>query len=395
MKNIIANRVHKILPSITFQIASQANMLRNAGVKVINLSQGEPDFDTPTVIKEAALTAMQAGKTKYTAVDGIVELKTAIQQKLLKDNNLSYELDEIIVSSGAKQSISNLLLSLLNPQDEAIIGAPYWVSYPEMIKLAEGTPVIINTQLKHHLKLSAHEIEQHITNKTKLIILNSPCNPTGVSYTKQELVSIGKMLLKYPDIYILSDDIYEHTIWEGEFYNIAMCCPELKERTIIVNGVSKAYSMTGWRIGYAVAPKLITQAMKKIQSQTTSCPNSIAQYASVAALQMSDTQIQYMLTILQEKYTLATNALTQIEGIQLLPTTGTFYLFPNITDIITKFQLKDDVEYCQRLLQEQQLAIVPGSAFGSPNHVRISFASSKENILAGIAKIQQFNQSHI
>jgi aspartate aminotransferase len=391
MNNLISNKVQQIKPSATFAITAKANKLRKQGKDIISLGQGEPDFDTPDEIKKAAMLAISDGFTKYTAVDGILELKEAIQQKFSIDNNLHYDLDEIIVSSGAKQSIFNALSAILNPQDEVILVAPYWVSYPEMVKLSSGVPVIINTSQEDKFKLTSNKLEEAITPNTRLLLLNSPSNPTGQAYSKAELAEIGKILIKYPNIMIISDDIYEHIIWGNKFYNIATVCPELLDRIIIINGVSKAYSMTGWRIGYAAAKsRKLVAAMKIVQSQSTSCPNSIAQKAAQHALNMSKDKIQHMVDIFKRRHDWLYPALCEIPGIKAVPSDGTFYNFPDISNILSKNDFKDDVEFCAKLLEESNLALIPGTAFGNDKHIRLSFCIDDKVLREAVQRLHSF-----
>ncbi|NQY42876.1 MAG: pyridoxal phosphate-dependent aminotransferase [Legionellales bacterium] len=393
MENMISKKVQQIKPSATFAIAAKANKLRSMGKNIISLSQGEPDCDTPEEIKQHAIQAISEGFTKYTAIDGILELKEAIQQKFINDNNLNYNLDQIIVSTGAKQAIFNALSAILNPADEVIIIAPYWVSYPEMIKLASGTPKIVQTSIKNNFKLAPKDLEQAINDKTRLILLNSPSNPSGINYSKEDLQEIGKILNKYPKVMILSDDIYEHTIWDGSFNNIATACPELIDRTIVINGVSKAYSMTGWRIGYAAGPAELIKAMKIVQSQSTSCPNSIAQKAALGALKLPNSIIKEMVSNFQKRHDWLYPALQEIQGIEVIPSQGTFYSFPNISTILEKYNFKDDVEFCDRLLEEADLALVPGTAFGNNQHIRISFCIDDKVIKEAIQRLHSFISS--
>lgn len=389
----ISKKIQQIKPSATFAIAAKAREMRSQGIDIISLSQGEPDFDTPTPIKNAAIQAINDGFTKYTPVDGIVELKKAIQDKFMHDNSLEYDLDSILVSSGAKQSIFNALFSMLNNGDEVILVAPYWVSYPEMVKMADGIPVTITTNRENSFKIMPNDLANAISSKTKLVMLNSPSNPTGACYSKKELQQLGEILRQYPDIYIISDDIYEHTTWDGNFSNLAMACPDLQDRVIVINGVSKAYAMTGWRIGYAAGNKEIIAAMKKVQSQSTSSPNSIAQKATTAALRLPNSSIATMVTEFQKRHDWLYPALQKIPGVKVNASLGTFYSFPDISDIINNSHFKDDVEFCEQLLQNGHVAIVPGSAFGAPNHIRLSFAASLEHIKPAISAIEKFINS--
>jgi aspartate aminotransferase len=385
----LAARVQRIKPSPTLAVSARADELIAAGKNIINLGVGEPDFDTPLFIKNAAIKAINDGLTKYTAVDGTLGLKKAIINKLARDNQLVYKTDQIIVSCGAKHSFYNLFAALLNTDDEVIIPAPYWVSYPDMAKLCDGVPVIINAEIDQQFKITPTQLEAAITPKTRIVILNSPSNPTGVAYTQNELKALGNILLKYPNILIASDDIYEYTYWGKEaFCNILMACPELYENTIIINGASKAYAMTGWRIGYAAGPNKIIAAMKKIQSQSTSNPTSISQIAVEAGLNGDQSCIKTMTEAYKERHDFILNEFKKIPGIQCLPSDGTFYAFPCVKDIIAQAeQIHNDIELADYLLNEAGVAVVPGSAFGAPGYIRLSYATSMENIIEAIQRI--------
>jgi aspartate aminotransferase len=386
----LAQRMHKIKPSPTLAVAEKAAKLKAQGQDIIGLGTGEPDFDTPQFIKDAAIEALAAGFTKYTAVDGIPDLKKAIQHKLKKENGLEYELNEIIVGTGGKQCCYNLCMALLNPGDEVIIPAPYWVSYPDMVLLAEGTPVIISTTAAQNFKITPEQLEKAITPKTKMIFINSPSNPSGVAYDKEELFALGRVLKKYPQIWIATDDMYEHILWKKPFYNIVNVVPELKAQTIVLNGVSKAYAMTGWRIGYAAGDKHVIEQMKSVQSQSTSNPCSIAQKAAVAALNGDQSVVDQMNQAFHERHAYVFKRLSQMKGIQVVPADGTFYLFPDVQTIIDQKGMKDDLEFSEKLLQEQGLALVPGSAFGTPGCIRISFATSLEVLKKAMDRLEQF-----
>ena len=381
MNDILSIRTRQIEPSATMIVADLARELKNQGHDVISLSSGEPDFDTPDPIKQSAIEAIQQGFTKYTHIEGTPALKTAIAQKLRRDNQLSYEPNEIIVSNGAKQSIYNAIMTVLNAGDEAIIPVPYWVSYPTMVKMAEAVPIIIHTTLFQNFKITPQQLEEAITSKTRLLILNSPSNPSGVAYSKSELEALAEILLKYPKVLILSDDIYEYILWGQDYFaNIVNACPKLRDRTIIINGASKAFAMTGWRIGYATGPKVIIQAMKTIQSQSTSCPNSIAQIAVTTALGYDRSYFNYMYKAYKTRHDLALKALNQMKGVRCVPADGAFYLFPDLTKIIKRLKLSSDIELSTHLLNKTNVAVVPGSAFGSPNHIRLSCATSNEKL---------------
>ncbi len=381
LDNSLANRVQRVKPSPTLAVTARAAELRAAGKDIIGLGAGEPDFDTPEHIKQAAIEAIQAGQTKYTAVDGTPELKQAIQKKLAEQNDLSYELNQILVSAGAKHSIYNVMQAILDADDEVIIPIPYWVSYPDMARLADAVPREIEATKDQRFKITPEQLEATLTSKTKLVILNSPSNPTGVAYTRAELQALGAVLEKYPRTYILTDDIYEHILWADEpFTNIVNACPGLKERTIVINGVSKGYSMTGWRIGYAAGPADVIGAMKKIQSQSTSNPCSIAQAASVAALTGDQGCIAPMLKAFKERHDFVVSALNRMKGVEAVEGDGTFYTFPRVQGAIDNLGLKSDVELAEHLINEANVALVPGSAFGLDGYARISFATSMENL---------------
>lgn len=390
MDTELALRVQKVKPSPTLAVAAKASKMKAEGHDVINLGTGEPDFDTPNYIKNAAIEAIQQGFTKYTAVDGIPELKDAIKNKFQRDNNLHYELSQILVSVGGKQSCYNLCQAILNPQDEVIIPAPYWVSYPDMVLLADAKPVIIHSQAEDHYKINAAQLEQAITEKTRLVFLNSPSNPSGIAYTAEELLALANVLLKYPKIIIASDDMYEHILWTESFVNILNVCPELYSRTLVLNGVSKAYSMTGWRIGYAAGPANIISAMKTIQSQSTSNPCSIAQRAAVAALNGGDASIKMMVQAFKDRHDFVAEKLNEINGVKVIPADGTFYIFPNVQQIIEKKGYCNDLEFSEKLLQEEGVALVPGSAFGNEGCIRLSFATSMQNLEEAIERLQRF-----
>ena len=385
----LANRVQRVKPSPTLAVTARAAELRAAGKDVIGLGAGEPDFDTPEHIKAAAIEAIQAGKTKYTPVDGTPDLKKAIQAKFQRDNNLSYELNEIVVSTGAKQCLYNLMNAVLNAGDEVVIPAPYWVSYPDMALLAEGVPVIVEAGQDQGFKMTPEQLEGAITDKTRLVVMNSPSNPTGVAYSKAELAAIGAVLEKHPKVLVVTDDIYEHILWADEpFTNIVNAAPSLKDRTIVINGVSKAYAMTGWRIGYAAGPAKVIGAMKKIQSQSTSNAVSISQAAATAALNGDQGCIKPMLKAFKERHDFVVDKLNAMPGVSCLPCDGTFYCFPNVQDAIDALDgVDDDVAFAEYLINEAGVALVPGSAFGLPGHARISYATSMENLEKAMERI--------
>ena len=385
----LSDRVQRVKPSPTLAMSALAQKMKAEGRDVINLGVGEPDFGTPDHIKAAGIAAINENKTGYTAVDGIPELKSAIINKFKRDNALDYEADQILVSCGGKQSFYNLCQAMINTGDEVIIPAPYWVSYPDMVLLAGGKPVIVNAGQDQNFKLTAADLENAITDKTRLFVINSPSNPTGVSYTMDELKALGDVLSKYPNIVVATDDMYEHILFEGrKFENILNASPELYDRCVVLNGVSKAYAMTGWRIGYAAGPADLIKGMKKIQSQSTSNPTSISQHAAVAALNDSQECIQPMLKAFKERHDFVVKALNAIDGVECLPSDGTFYSFPNIDGLIARVDgVSNDAELSEKLLSEKEVAMVPGSAFGAPGHIRLSYATSMENLEKAIERI--------
>ena len=390
MEPSLSNRVQNIKPSPTLAVTNKANELRSSGKDIIGLGAGEPDFDTPQHIKDAAIEAINQGKTKYTAVDGTPDLKKAIIAKFKRDNGLEYEPNQILVSSGGKQSFFNLALALLNPEDEVIIPAPYWVSYPDMVKVAEGTPVILEAGADQNFKITAAQVRSAITEKTKLFVINSPSNPTGMAYTRQELKDIADVLQDNPEIMIATDDVYEHILWTEEgFNNILNVCPELYDRTFVLNGVSKAYSMTGWRIGYAAGPAKVIGAMKKIQSQSTSNPASISQAAATAALEGDQGCVERMVVEFKKRHDYLVDALNSIAGVNCLAGDGTFYVFPDFSEAIENSRANDDLEMAELLLTEAEVALVPGSAFGAPGCMRLSFATSMETLEKAVARIKK------
>ncbi len=385
----LSDRVQGIKPSPTLAVTARAKELKAAGKDIIGLGAGEPDFDTPEHIKNAAIEAIHHGFTKYTAVDGTAELKQAIIDKFSRNNGLTYDADQILVSCGGKQSFFNLAQALLNPGDEVIIPAPYWVSYPDMVLLAQGKPVIVEAGIEQHFKITPQQLEASITTKTRLVVINSPSNPSGAAYRKSELAALGEVLRRYPNVLIATDDMYEHIIWDDEpFANILNACPDLHERTIVLNGVSKAYSMTGWRIGYAGGPKTLIQAMKKIQSQSTSNPTSISQVAAQAALEGDQGCIGEMLKAFKERHDFVLEKLNNIRGVHCVPSQGTFYAFPSVQEVIdNRSDVSNDVELAELLLNKAEVALVPGSAFGSPGYMRLSYATSMEQLKKALDRI--------
>lgn len=391
LSDALSQRVQRIKPSPTLAVSARAEALQAAGKDIINLGVGEPDFDTPEHIKEAAIRSIQAGHTKYTAVDGIVPLKEAIRQKLAKENKLQYELNQIIVSCGAKHSLYNLFEALLNPGDEMIIPAPYWVSYPDMVKLVDAQPVIIKTNDTDAFKLQPEQLARAITPKTRLLLINSPSNPTGMAYTAEELRALGDVLKQHPHVFIVSDDIYEHSLWNHlPFTNIVNACPELYDRTFVVNGVSKSYAMTGWRIGYTAGPDKVIAAMKKVQSQSTSNPTSVSQDAAIAALTGDQSCIRIMTQAYKERHDYVYQTLQTLPGIRCLPSDGTFYTFPNIEGLYnSQFGITDDLQFAEFLLNEVGLAVIPGAAFDGPGHIRICFTTSMGSLQKAMQRLQE------
>ena len=386
----LSERVQQVQPSPTLAITALAASLRAQGRDIIGLGAGEPDFDTPAHIKEAGHEAIRDGRTKYTAVDGTPELKQAVIDKFHRDNGIQYAADQILVSCGGKQSFFNLAQALLNPGDEAVIPAPYWVSYPDMVKLADGVPVIVRAGAEQRFKLGPEQLEQALSPRTRLVVLNSPSNPTGIAYTADELAALGEVLARYPDVVIATDDMYEHILWADEpFTNIVNARPDLYDRTVVMNGVSKAYSMTGWRIGYCGGPKELVKAMKKVQSQSTSNPTSISQWAATAALNGDQTCVADMVTQFRERHDYLVAALNELPGVECLAGDGTFYAFPRIEDAIRAYGSDDDVSFCSSLLDDTGVALVPGSAFGAPGYMRLSFATSMDNLKNAIARLQK------
>lgn len=386
----VSKRMAGVRPSPTGAVLALATELRAKGRDIISLGAGEPDFDTPQHIKDAAIDAIAAGKTKYTPVDGTAELKAAIQRKFARENQLDYAPTDILVTSGAKQALFNLCIALLGPGDEAIIPAPYWVSYPDMVRLADAEPVFIPAGIEHDFKITPAQLEAAITDKTKLFILNSPSNPTGASYSRAELRALGAVLEKHPGIVTVSDDIYEHIHWADEpFVSFATACPALKDRTVTTNGVSKAYAMTGWRIGYAAGPEILISAMATVQSQSTSNACSISQAAAQAALDGDQGPVAEMTAAYKARHGYVVAALNGIEGFECRPGEGTFYVFPRIAGVLEQQGLKTDVELVELLLNEANVAGVPGSAFGAPEHLRLSFACSLERLEEAVNRIKR------
>ena len=385
----IATRVKFMRPSPTSALNARTAELRAAGHDIIGMGAGELDFDTPQHIKQAAIDAIHQGHTKYTPVDGIPELKQAVVDKFARENQLEYTLKQVMVSCGCKQTLYNLAQAVLNEGDEAIIPAPYWVSYPDIIKLAGAKPVIVNADIQQGFKITSAQLEAAITPKTRLLFINSPSNPTGAHYSAEELTELGAVLKRHPNIIVATDDIYEHMLWEGSpFKNIINVCPDLYERSIILNGVSKVYSMTGWRIGYAAGPEPLIQKMKTIQSQSTSNPASISQYAALAAIEGDQSFVVKVVETLKERHDFVLKSLLEINGIQCLPSQGTFYTFPNVQAVMARLGITTDIKFSEFLIEEAKVAVVPGSAFGAPDYVRVSFATSMENLQKAMQRLQ-------
>ena len=392
--SIVSNNLKRIKPSPTIAVTTKARELRAAGKDIIGLGAGEPDFDTPDNIKEAAIDAIRKGDTKYTTVDGTPSLKKAIISKFHRENNLTYTIDQITVGTGGKQVLYNAFMATLNKGDEVIIPAPFWVSYPDMVLLAGGKPKIIKCDQSNNFKLTPEKLKKAISKKTKWLILNSPSNPTGAGYTKNEIESLSKILIKKKNVYILSDDIYEHIKYDNfNFFTIAQIS-NLKDRTLTMNGVSKSYSMTGWRIGYAAGPKEIIKAIGKIQSQSTSNPSSISQAAAVEALNGQQDFIKKRAEAFKQRRDFVVSSLNQIKGISCLIPNGAFYVFPSCKGLINnKTKIKNDTDFVQKLLEQFNVAVVQGSAFGLEGHFRISYATSMENLKKAMERIKSFCES--
>lgn len=391
----ISDSLKKIKPSPTLAVTAKAKELKAAGKDVIGLGSGEPDFDTPDHIKKGAIQAMERGETKYTAVDGTPELKKAIVDKFKNENGLDYEVQNISVGTGGKQVLYNALIATLNPGDEVIIPAPYWVSYPDIVALGGGTPVIVECGEETSFKLTAVALEAAITEKTKWLVFNSPSNPTGETYSEEEIAALVEVLKKHPQIYVLSDDIYEHVVYDGfKFKAFAAVAPELKDRILTLNGVSKAYSMTGWRIGYAAGPVELIKAMAKIQSQSTSNPSSISQAAAVTALTAGNDFMADMLIAFKRRRDMVVEGLNKIEGITCRKPSGAFYVFPSCKRLFGKKTpsgkvINDDNDFASYLLEEHLVAIVQGTAFGAPGFFRISYATSDEALQKALERIEK------
>jgi len=386
----LSDRVRRVRPSPTLAVTAKAAALKAEGRDIISLGAGEPDFDTPIHIREAAIQAIHDGFTRYTAVEGIPSLRAAVVEKMRVDHGLEFGVDQILISSGGKQSFYNLCQALLNPGDEVIITAPYWVSYPDMVLLAGGEPVIIRASQEQGFKMTPAQLEAAVTDRTRLVVLNSPSNPTGVAYTRAEWQALGEVLRRHQRVLIATDDMYEKILWADEpFSNIAMACPDLAPRTIVLNGVSKAYAMTGWRIGYAAGPKDLIKAMSMVQSQSTSCACSIAQVAAQAAIEGDQSCIQPMLEAFKTRHDYVVAALNEMNGVSCLPSQGAFYGFPDVKAAIRNVGVADDVEFAALLLERAGVAVVPGSAFGAPGHIRLSYATGMDVLESAMARMAE------
>ncbi len=385
----LSERVQRIKPSPTLAVTARAAEMRAAGHDIIGLGAGEPDFDTPQHIKDAAVKALDEGATKYAPVGGTPGLKQAVIAKFKRENSLDYTAGQILVSTGAKHSLFNLMQALLNDGDEVVVPAPYWVSYPDMALLAGGKPVIVDTSIDDGFKMSPEKLEAAITPRTRLVVLNSPSNPSGKAYSKAELAALGEVLKQHPEVVIASDDIYEHILWTGEpFCNIVNACPELYERTLVVNGVSKGYAMTGWRIGYVGGPENLVKAMTKIQSQSTSGSTTISQKAAEAALNGDQECVKSMTRAFKERHDVVVDGLNSIPGVRCLPSDGTFYAFPDFNEVIARLPgIEADTDFAEMLIEKAGVALVPGSAFGSPGNLRLSFATSMDNLQEALKRL--------
>jgi aspartate aminotransferase len=384
---MLSHRINAIKPSPTLQVTAKAAELKRQGLPIISLSAGEPDFPTPEHIKAAAINAIHQNKTRYTDVQGIPELRSAIAAKLKRDHELEYGIDAISVSSGAKQAIFNLMGVVLNPGDEVLIPAPYWVSYPDMALLFDAKPVIIQSHAQDRLKITPAALEAALTPRSKLLILNSPSNPSGVAYSKAELAALAAVLMRHPQVLICSDDIYEKVMWAGEFANIVMAEPALKNRTIVINGLSKAYAMTGWRMGYAAGPIELIKAMNKLQSQSTSNACSISQYASIAALNGDQSCLVPMVAAFKTRHDYLLKEINRIPGMEMLAADGAFYAFVNVQGLMAEHGFTDDIQFSNMLLEKAHLAGVPGSAFGAPGYIRFSYATSMAELETAITRL--------
>lgn len=388
MNIAVSRRVQRVKPSPTLSMTARAAQLRREGKDVISLSVGEPDFDTPAHIRAAGIAAIEAGQTRYTNSDGAPELKDAIIAKFQRDNALSYQRNQILVSTGAKQTLFNLCLALLDPGDEVVIPAPYWVSYPDMVLLADGVPVTPYAGAEQEFKITPQQLEAAITPKTRLVLLNSPSNPTGAAYTRAELVALGEVLLRHPQVVIGTDDIYEKIYWADEpFSSLAQVVPALYPRTVTINGCSKGYAMTGWRVGYCGGPAELVAAMATIQGQSTTNASSISQHAAIAALNGPEEEMQRMNASFRTRHDYFVAGLNALPGFNCRPGEGTFYAFADVSGAMRQLGFADDVALCDFLLEEALVAGVPGTGFGAPGHLRLSFAVSEQHLEQALARI--------
>ncbi len=391
VSSLVSRRVKRVKPSPTMAATARAAALRAAGRDIISLTAGEPDFDTPAHIAEAGITAIREGHTRYTDVGGTPELKDAIRAKFARDNHLDYERKQILVSTGAKQSLFNLCLALLDPEDEVIIPAPYWVSYPDMVRLADATPVIVPTKAESGYKMTPRQLAAAITPKTRLLLINSPCNPTGAAYLRHEWQALGEVLLEHPRIVIGTDDMYEKIWWADEpFSTLAEVVPALHERTVTINGVSKSHAMTGWRIGYCGGPAELIAAMATLQGQSTSNPSSVAQRAAIVALNADQTVVAEMNTAYRERHDFFVSALNALPGVRCRPGAGTFYAFADISVALQRLAWPDDTVFAEQLLEQTGVAVVPGSGFGAPGHIRLSFATAQTQLETAVERLAAF-----
>jgi len=383
--------VDQIKPSATITVSMRAMELKAQGKDIVSLGFGEPDFDTPKHIRDAAIKAIRGGQTRYTAVDGTPELKQAICNKFRNENSLEFSSGQILVSNGAKQSLYNLLLAVLDPDDEVIVPAPYWVSYPDMVKLVDADPAILIGTPENNYKITAKELQNTINENTRLLILNSPSNPTGKVYSEEEYESLGEVLIEHPKVFIACDDIYEHIYWgEGPYRTLLNSCPELEERTVVVNGVSKAYAMTGWRIGYAAGPEDVIRAMRKVQGQSTSCASSVSQAAATAALEGPQDCVRKMQREFKRRYDYFRTALNGIPGVDCPECDGAFYAFPSFHELLEQMDsVDDDVELAAWFLDHAGVSTVPGSAFGAPGHLRLSYAASMDYLEDAVSRMHE------
>ncbi len=387
----LSRRMGRIRQSATVSITALATRMREQGRDVISLSAGEPDFPTPSHVQEAVIAALQAGDTRYTPVGGSTRLREAVAAKFRRENGLHVDAEQVLVSSGAKQSCYNACQALLGPGDEAIIPSPYWVSYPDMIRLAEARPVIIETEPEDGFRLSPERLAENLTPHTRLLVVNSPCNPTGAVHTREDWLAIGAVLRDFPRVVVLADDIYEHIYWaESPFTTFATACPDLADRTMSVNGVSKCYAMTGWRIGYAAGPRPIIDAMMTIQGQSTTSACTISQAAACAALEGDQQPVRQMCDAYRQRHDFVIEAVNRIPGFRCAPTGGTFYAFTEISEALTATGMDNDIAFCERLLQDTGVALVPGSAFGAPGYLRLSFTVSLPSLQDALTRMHRF-----